>query len=49
MLKPSKSDLKQAETDYGRVVKGPVKSQRFLETIDEAVALTVELRAKSAA
>ena len=47
MLKPSKDDFKQAEMDYGRVVKGPVKSQRFLETIDQAVAIVVELKAKS--
>lgn len=47
MLRPSKDDFKQAERDYGRVVKGPVKSQRFLETIDEAVATVVELKAKS--
>ena len=47
MLKPSKDEFKQAERDFGRVVKGPVKSQRFLQTIDEAVATVVELRAKS--
>ena len=49
MLKPSKDEFKQAERDYGRVVKGPVKSQRFLETIAEAVAMTVELREKAVA
>ena len=47
MFKPSRRDFKQAEEDFGIVVKGPVKSQRFLETIDVVVALLVESRAES--
>ena len=47
MFKPSKDDFKQAEKDFGVVVKGPVKSQRFLETIDKVVALLVASRAES--
>ncbi len=47
MFKPSRSDFKQAKEDFGLVVKGPVKSQRFLETVDEVVAMLVAHRAKS--
>ena len=44
MFKPSKNDFKQAEQDFGVVVKGPVKSQRFLRAIDEVVSLLVASR-----
>ena len=47
MFKPSRDDFKQAEEDFGLVVKGPVKSQRFLETVDEVVTLLVAHRAES--
>ena len=47
MLKPSRGDFKQAKKDFGIVVKGPVKSQRFLETVDEVVAMLMAYRAKS--
>lgn len=42
-------DLAQAKKDYQRVVKGPIKSQAFLEAIDDALALREKLRAKSKA
>lgn len=38
LFEPTRSDLAQAKRDYGRVLKAPFKSQRFLETIDDAVA-----------
>ena len=47
MLDPSKSEFEQAEEDFGIVVKGGVKSQKFLETIDEVTALLIEHRAES--
>ena len=34
LYKPTRSDLAQAKKDYGRALKAPFKSQRFLETID---------------
>jgi hypothetical protein len=39
---PTKSDFKQAKQEYESVIKAPVKSQRFLESIDEAVAMSGE-------
>ena len=47
IFKPSRSDFKQAKEDFGLVVKGPVKSQRFLETVDQVVAMLVAHRANS--
>ena len=41
------SDLAQAKKDYQRILKGPVKSQAFLEAIDDALALREKLRSKS--
>ena len=38
LYKPTRSDLAQAKKDYGRALKAPFKSQRFLEAIDDAVA-----------
>ena len=35
---PTRSELAQAKKDYGRALKAPFKSQRFLETIDDALA-----------
>jgi hypothetical protein len=42
------SEMAQAKKDYQRVLKGPFKSQAFLEAIDDAVALRDKLRVKSA-
>jgi hypothetical protein len=41
------SAIAQAKKDYQRVLKGPVKSQAFLEAIDDALALREKLRSKS--
>lgn len=42
------SEIAQAKKDYPRVLKGPVKSQAFLEAIDDALALREKLlQAKS--
>jgi hypothetical protein len=37
------SEIAQAKKDYARVVKGPIKSQAFLEAIDDALSLRVKL------
>jgi len=42
------SELAQAKKDYQRVLKGPVKSQSFLEAVDDALALRSKLRTKAA-
>jgi hypothetical protein len=42
-------ELAQAKKDYQRVLKGPIKSQAFLEAIDDALALRDKLRTRSAA
>lgn len=36
-------EIAQAKKDYPRVIKGPVKSQAFLEAVDEAVLLRMKL------
>ena len=42
------SEVAQAKKDYQRVLKGPIKSQAFLEAIDDALALRGKLlQAKS--
>jgi CheY-like chemotaxis protein len=42
------TELALARKDYMRVIKGPIKSQAFLEAIDDALALREKLvRAKS--
>ena len=47
--RPTGNEIAQAKKDYPRVIKGPVKSQAFLEAVDEALALRVKLlQAKSA-
>lgn len=45
LYEPTKSAMAQAKKDYGRAIKAPFKSQRFLETIDDAVAMRGEARA----
>jgi hypothetical protein len=42
------SELAQAKKDYQRVLKGPVKSQSFLEAVDDALILRAKLRSKTA-
>jgi CheY-like chemotaxis protein len=42
------TEMAQAKKDYQRIVKGPVKSQSFLEAIDEALALREKLKTKTA-
>jgi hypothetical protein len=42
------TELAQAKKDYQRVLKGPVKSQSFLEAIDDALALREKLRTRTA-
>ena len=49
VYRPARGEEKQAKKDYGRVLRAPFKGQRLLETIDDAVAVRVELRAKAAA
>ena len=39
LYEPTRTVMAQAKKDYARVVKAPIKSQRFLRTIDDAVAL----------
>ncbi len=39
LYEPTRPVMAQAKKDYERVVKAPIKSQRFLQTIDDAVAL----------
>lgn len=43
------SEIAQAKKDYPRVIKGPVKSQAFLDAVDDAVLLRMKLlQSKSA-
>lgn len=42
LYEPTKSAMQQAKQDYESVIKAPVGSQRFLESIDEAVAMSGE-------
>jgi hypothetical protein len=45
---PTATQLAQAKKEYQRVLKGPVKSQAFLEAIDDALALREKLLSKTA-
>lgn len=42
LYEPTRSVLAQAKEDYGHALKAPFKSQRFLQTIDDAVAVLGE-------
>ena len=42
LYEPTKSDFQQAKKDYDSVIKAPLKSQRFLESVDDAVAMLGE-------
>ena len=43
------ANLAQAKKDYQHILKGTIKSQAFIEAIDDALALREKLRAKSRA
>ena len=45
VLNATGTELAQAKKDFQRVLKGPIKSQAFLEAIDDAVALREKLNA----
>lgn len=47
VLSATGTEIAQAKKDYQRVVKGPIKSQAFLEAVDDALALREKLRAKT--
>jgi hypothetical protein len=42
LYEPTKSDMQLAKQEYESVIKAPVKSQRFLESVDEAVFMSGE-------
>ena len=42
LYEPTKSDVQMAKQEYESVIKAPVKSQRFLESVDEAVFMSGE-------
>lgn len=44
----SRSELSHARRNHPQVLRGPVKSQAFLEAIDDALALREKLQAKGA-
>jgi hypothetical protein len=48
MYNATGSELAQAKRDYQRVLKGPIKSQSFLEVIDDALAFREKIRTKTA-
>jgi hypothetical protein len=39
LYEPTKREFQQAKNDYDSAIKAPLKSQRFLEIVDEAVAM----------
>jgi hypothetical protein len=41
-------EIARAKKDYQHVIKGPIKSQAFLEAIDDALALRLKLQRASA-
>jgi len=44
---PTRDQLAAARKQYGRILKGPVKSQAFLEAVDDALAETPTTIAKA--
>ncbi len=40
-------EIAKAKKDFQRVIKGPVKSQAFLDAVDDALALREKLRGKT--
>jgi hypothetical protein len=49
VLNATGTEIAQAKKDYQRVVKGPIKTQAFLQAVDEALALREKLRGKATA
>lgn len=47
VLNATGTELAQAKKEFERVLKGPIKSQAFLEAIDDAVTLRDKLRASA--
>lgn len=47
VLNATGTELAQAKKEYDRVLKGPIKSQAFLEAIDDAITLRDKLRASA--
>jgi hypothetical protein len=47
VLNATGTQLAQAKKEYERVLKGPIKSQSFLEAIDDAISLRDKLRAST--
>jgi hypothetical protein len=45
-FKPTSQDMKQAKKDFKVVVKGPIKSQYFLDVVDAAVEYQDKLKSK---
>ena len=45
-FKPTSRDMNQAKKDFKVVLKGPVKSQQFLDVVDAAVEYLDKLRTK---
>lgn len=39
LYEPTKTEMAQAKKDYGSAIKAPLRSQRFLESVDDAVAM----------
>ena len=44
LLSATGTEVAQAKKDYQRVIKGPVRSQAFLQAIDDALALREKLK-----
>lgn len=47
VLNATGTELAQAKKEFERVLKGPIKSQAFLEAIDDAISLRDKLRASA--
>ena len=45
LYEPTRTQMAQAREDYGSAIKTPAKSQRFLESVDDAVAMSGAARA----
>jgi hypothetical protein len=47
VLNATGTEIAQARKDYQRVIKGPIKSQAFLEAVDDALALRGKLQGRA--
>ena len=45
-FKPTRSEMDQAKKDFKAIVKGPIKSQQFLDVVDAAVEYVDKLKTK---